>query len=79
MPPGYAWQRYVVDSKVRERLEVKGLWEEGDPFPEPDGLDDYDKAQRALVLWFLRQLRRAQKLVEEDGNIGWREDADPRG
>ena len=73
MPPGYAWHRYVVDSKLRQRLEAKGLWEEGDPVPEPQSQDDYLKAQQALAKWFIRQLRRNGELKESRGKITWKE------
>lgn len=69
MPPGYSWQRYVIDHKLRQRLEAKGLWEEGDPFPAPESMEDFDKAQRSLALWFLRQLKREKRVLEEDGMI----------
>ena len=69
MPPGYAWQRHVIDTKLIKRLEARGEWEEGDPFPAPEGMDDYVKAQRALAQWFLRQLKRNGALAEENGLI----------
>lgn len=69
MPPGYAWQRYVIDGKLRQRLEKRGLWEEGDPFPAPESLEDYVKAQRALVKWWFRSMKRAGTLIERDGKV----------
>ena len=72
MPPGYAWQRHVIDTKLRQRMEEKGEWEQGDPMPAPRDAEDYYKAQRALVKWFLRQIRRQGRLIEEDGMIEFR-------
>lgn len=72
MPPGYAWQRYVVDSKRQGRLDV-----ENDGLPEPSR-EEMDKAQRALVLWFLRQLRRDGQLLEEGGKVSLKPKAEAR-
>ena len=72
MPPGYSWQRYIIDGRLK-RMVAKGEWEEGDPFPVPEDVDDFHKAQRHLVLWFLRQFRREGRLVEKNGTIAYKE------
>jgi hypothetical protein len=64
MPPGYAWRRWIVDSKLRLKVP------EDQEMPEPS-LEDFEKAQRALVLWFLRQLRREGKLIEDGDTISF--------
>lgn len=56
MPPGYAWHRWVIDTK---QVDVE---------PEPTR-ENYEKAKRSLVLWLLRQLRRDGWLIEKNGKI----------
>jgi hypothetical protein len=74
MPPGYAWYRFLIDTKKISRSE----WESGDAEPPEPTMDDLETAQRALVLWVLRQLRRSGWLVEEGGKISLRTNEEER-
>lgn len=65
MPAGYAWRRWVIDTKLRHKVDAL------DDMPEPT-LDDFEKAQRALVLWHLRQLRREGWLYEQGVKLSLR-------
>lgn len=67
MPPGYAWHRWVVDNKLRQRLDLEEY--ENPPATE----EDMEKAQEALVKWFLRQMRRAGQLIEVDDTVSYKQ------
>jgi len=65
MPPGYAWHRWLIDSKKVTSAQLEDPDYE-DQIPQPQGPDDFERAQRALVLWLLRQLKRRNWIIEKD-------------
>ncbi len=65
MPPGYAWQVYCMERKMHKALDLD------EELPEPTSLEEVAAAQRTMVRWVLRQLRRENMLTERDGTIAF--------
>ena len=70
MPPGYAWHRYLIDHKILRKLDI----EDQEDLPQPTN-EDFEKAQRSLALWYLRQLRREGRLEEKNGKIALKKES----